>query len=138
MSLEANKALVRRQFDEIWNAHNLDVIDELFAPDYIGHYYPYPAMQGPDMVKRIAVMLRTGFPDSHYTVEDLIAEGDRVATRYTFYGTHTGDYQGFAPTGKPAQMTGMLVSLIVDGRFVEEWVNADLLGQRQQLGLISQ
>jgi predicted ester cyclase len=138
VSLEANKALVRRQFDEIWNGHNLDVIDELFAADYVGHLYPFPAIQGPKMVKKIAVMLRTGFPDSHYTVDDQIAEGDKVATRYTFYGTHTGDYQGFPPTGKPAQMTGTLISQIADGKFIEEWLNIDFLGQRQQLGLIPQ
>lgn len=59
-----------------------------------------------------------------------------VATRYTFYGTHTGDYQGFAPTGKPVAMTGTLISQVAAGKIVEEWLNVDFLGQRQQLGLI--
>ena len=135
MSVEENKALIRRQFDELWNRHDLDVVDELFAADYVGHLYPYPAIQGPKMVKRIAVMLRTGFPDSRYTVDDQIAEGDKVATRYTFSGTHTGDYQGLAPTGKPAEMTGMLISQVADGKIIEEWLNVDLLGLLQQLGL---
>jgi steroid delta-isomerase-like uncharacterized protein len=137
MSTDANKGLVRRQFEEIWNRHNLAVVEELFAADYVGHFYPYPAIRGPEMVKQIATMLRTGFPDSRYTVDDQIGEGDKVATRYTFYGTHTGDYQGFPPTGKSAQVTGTLISQITNGKFVEEWLNIDFLGQRQQLGLIS-
>jgi len=137
MSTDANKLLMRRQFEEIWNRHDLDLIDELYAAEYVGHYYPYPDIRGPQMVRQIAIMLRTGFPDSRYTIEDLIGEVDKVVARYTFRGTHSGDYQRFPPTGKTVEMTGTVISQIADGKFVEEWVNVDLLGQRQQLGLIS-
>lgn len=137
MSTEANKLLMGRQFEEIWNRHDLDLIDELYAAEYVGHYYPFPAIHGPQMVRQLAIMLRTGFPDSRYTIEDVIGEGDKVVARYTFRGTHTGDYQRFAPTGKAVEMAGIVISRIADGTFVEEWVNVDLLGQRQQLGLTS-
>ncbi len=137
MSAEENKAIARRADEELFDRGNLDVADELFAPNFVYHD---PASgedwRGPESVKQYATMLRAAFPDLRYTVEDQIAEGDKVATRYTASGTHRGELMGIAPTGNRVEITGISITRIEDGKIEEIWENYDTLGMMQQLGII--
>lgn len=132
---EQNKAVLRRHFAEVWSEGNLALVDELFASDYIGHAPP-DEIQGREGLKHYVSAVRTAFPDLRFTVEDVIAEADRVATRWTARGTHTGEYQGIPPTGKRLTMTGMSFARIANGTIVVSWTNSDALGLLQQLGAI--
>jgi len=137
MSAEDNKALIRRQFEAIWNGGNLNVIDELYAPNYTNHDPANPDQApGPaGFIQRVS-LYRTALPDLHLTIDDQVAEGDRVVTRWTGSGTHRGDLLGIPPTGRSVSVTGMLISRIEGGKFVEEWVNWDTLGLLQQVGAV--
>ena len=121
MSSEENKAIVRR-FIEAYNKQNLDVLDELFAPDYVDHILQ---QQGREGFKQFYTKFYKGFPDTHSTIEDIIAEGDKVCLRYTNTGTHTGKYQGLAPTGKKFKTKSVEIYRIVDGKIVEGWTILD-------------
>ena len=136
---EHNKAIVRRLFTELWNNGNLLVADELFAPNY-AHYDPSTPDfgRGPDSEKKRAALYRTAFPDLHLTIEDVIAEGETVMTRWSCRGTHKGDLNGIAPTGKNITITGLTVARVSNGKIVEGYVNWDALGLMQQLGVVPQ
>jgi steroid delta-isomerase-like uncharacterized protein len=134
---EENKALVRRQEEDLFSGGNLDVADEIYAPDYVGHDPSNPEdVRGLQAAKRAASDYRQAFPDLRVTVEDLIAEGDRVAAHLRFRGTHLGELDGIAPTGRRVDCTGIVVSRIEEGKIAEDWANFDDLGMMQQLGLI--
>lgn len=133
MSTEDNKALVRRGFEEIWNRGNLAVIDEFIAPNYVDHE-PTTTLQGPEAHKQFVLMYRSAIPDLHITIEDQIAEGDKVVTRWTARGTHQGPLMGIPPTGKQAVVTG--IDRFANGKAVEAWNNFDALGMLQQLGVV--
>jgi steroid delta-isomerase-like uncharacterized protein len=132
MSAEENKAIIRRAFD-VWNKGNLDIFDELFATNYVYHDPGNPEVCSQKDYRRFVSRVRTAFPDMHLATEDIIAEGDKIAVRYTFRGTHTG---GGSPTGKNVTITGIGIMRFADGKVVEFWVNADMLGYRQQLGAV--
>jgi len=136
---EHNKAIVRRLFTELWNNGNLSVADEVFAPNY-AHYDPSTPDfgRGPDSEKKRAALYRTAFPDLHLTIEDVIAEGETVMTRWSCRGTHKGDLNGIAPTGKHITITGLTVTRVSNGKIVEGYVNWDALGLMQQLGVVPQ
>lgn len=136
MSTEENKAIVRRFFEEILNKGNMAVADELFAPNYRFHFPGAPEPTDSEGMKQTLTVFRTGFPDLHFTIEDLIAEGDKVAMRFAFRGTHNGEFQGIAPTGKQVSVTGIAVHRIVNGKIVEDRPALDQLGMLQQLGVI--
>jgi steroid delta-isomerase-like uncharacterized protein len=134
---EENKALVRREEEELFSGGNLDAADEIYAADYVGHDPSNPEdVRGLQAAKRAASDYRKAFPDLRVSVEDLIAEGDRVAARLRFRGTHLGELDGIAPTGKRVDCTGIVVSRIEEGKISEDWANFDDLGMMQQLGLI--
>ena len=135
MSTEENKALLRRVYEEIYNQRNLAVIDELAVPNFVFHNASM-AIQGLEAYKQFVSMFFSAFPDSHFTVEDMIAEGDRVVVRHTFRGTHKGDFMGIPPTGKQVTVTGISLSRLANGKGVEAWFNGDDLGLMQQLGVI--
>jgi steroid delta-isomerase-like uncharacterized protein len=137
MSAE-NKALVRRYVEEVLNNRNLDLIDKLFAPTFIDHDTSMPDARGPAGVKRLAAMVHGSFPDLHFTVEDMVAEGDKVVYRYSVRGTHQGDFMGIAATGKQFAVTGIHIYRVVDGKLQEEWENWDMLGLLRQLGVVPQ
>ena len=121
--------------EEIWNQGNLDLIDERYASDYVRHEAGYPAeLAGAAGLKQFIQNLRTGFPDWNCTIEDTMAAGDKVMVRYLCSGTHTGEWNGLAPTGKPIQFQSMIVHRIADGKVVEDWSEYDSLGWMQQLG----
>ena len=132
---EQNKELARRGIEEVWNRGNFAIFDEFVASDYIGHQ-PRAEVNGPEAGKQYFAMLRRAFPDIHFTIEDQIAEGDKVVTRWTARATHTGAYQGIPPTGKQGVVTGITIDRIADGIFVEGWTNFDELGLMQHLGVI--
>jgi len=133
MSLEKNKATVRR-FIEEWNKRNLAALDELITADY---FDPSLQVRGLEAYKQLLTMLLKGFPDWHETIEDIIAEGDKVWVRFKVTGTHTGEYRGLAPTGKKVTETGVLIWRIVDGKIVEkESAVYDELDFFKQLGVI--
>jgi steroid delta-isomerase-like uncharacterized protein len=136
--LEANKVIGRRVLLEIWSEGAMEVVDELYAPDYIDHVAQGPEPQevrGPSGLKEAVELFRTGFPDLRYTIDDELAEGDLVMTRFSATGTHLGPFLGAEPSGKPIGYTGIDVNRVVDGRITESWVQYDALGLLQQLGL---
>ena len=135
VAAEENKALVRRLFEEVWNQGNLDVIDEIFAADYVGHMPGSPDIHGPEAGKQFVTMFRTAFPDIKFTVEDQIAEGDKGVTRWTYTATHKGEWMGIPPSGVQVALTGISIDRFAGGKIVESWDNLDDLGLFQQLGM---
>jgi steroid delta-isomerase-like uncharacterized protein len=136
MSSEQNKKIVRRAFEEPWQG-NLDVVDELTARDYIGHDPANPEpLRGPEGVKEFISSYRAAFPDARITVEEQVAEGDLVATRWSGRGTHEGELMGVQPTGKQVTVSGLTISRLKGGKIVEEFQNWDNFGMMQQLGAI--
>ncbi|HZY57242.1 MAG TPA: ester cyclase [Rubrobacteraceae bacterium] len=133
--LEENKAVIRRFVEEAFNRGNLDIADEVYAPRFFSYGTPEGEF-GPENVKRFVNMYRAAFPDGRTTIEDMIAEGDKVAYRWTYRGTHQGELMGIAPTGREVTITGITISRFADGKIVEEWNNFDQLGTMQQLGVI--
>lgn len=121
--------------EEAFSHGDLDVVDELLAPDSVGHAYP-DELHGPEEVKAFIASLRAGFPDLVIQVRDLVAEGDQVAVRWVARGTHDGELDGIPPTGREIEMTGITIERIEDGKIVEGWTNRDALGMLQQLGVV--
>jgi len=136
MSTEDNKALIRRAYEEGFNQRNLAVLDEVNASDLVSHNAS-TTMQGLEAFKQFLSLYLSAFSDARFTVEDLIAEGDRVVARHTFRGTHTGDLMGIPPTGKQVSGTGIQITRIANGKAVEQWFNGDDLGLMQQLGVVA-
>lgn len=132
---EQNKTLVRRVIEEVYNQGNLAVADELAASDLRIHMTSQE-IRGREGAKQYVAALRAGFPDLHITIEDQIAEGDRVVTRWTARGTHTGQFHGIPPTAKQVRVAGTDIDRIADGKTVECWSHVDELGMLQQLGAI--
>lgn len=136
MSTEENKELVLHWKDELWNKRNLNIVDELYSTDYIGHIVGAPGpVRGRETLKRMIVPYFAAF-DIHITSEFLVAEGDMVAVYDTFHFKHTGAFQGIPPTGKEATLTSTDIYRIVDGKIVEQWTEANMLSLMQQLGVI--
>ena len=135
MSIE-NKTLVQRWFSEVWNEGRADAIDEMLADDAVVHGLGAD-LHGSAEFKHFHSAYRNAYPDVTIDVDDLVAEGDMVAVRWSAIGTHRGDGLGFPATGRRAQFTGMVFVRIKDGRLVEGWNNFDQLGMLQQLGIVS-
>jgi steroid delta-isomerase-like uncharacterized protein len=134
---EENKKLERRAIEEVWNQGNYAVVDEIVASDYLGHSSnPATETHGREGVKQFYMALHSAFPDIHFAIEDQVAEGDKVVTRWTARATHNGEYQGIPPTGNRGELTGITIERIAGGKIVECWSNYDELGLLQQLGVI--
>jgi steroid delta-isomerase-like uncharacterized protein len=136
MSTEESKALVRREYELGVNEKDFDVRDGALASNYIGHFPGLPPIQGIEAFKQFTSGFFTAFPDLQTTIEDLIAEGDKVAVRQTWRGTHTGNFLGIPPTGKQVTFTSTEFYRVAGGKLAEEWVELDMLGLLQQLGAI--
>jgi steroid delta-isomerase-like uncharacterized protein len=135
MSTETNKQLVQRYYDEVHNDRNYDLIDALIAPNFKEHD-PLPGQQeGRTGIKQREKMLADSL-DVHFTVEDMIAEGDKVVVRWRNRGTHIGEFLGVPPTGRDFSIEGINVYRVEDGRLAEGWSVADVFGQMLQLGVI--
>ncbi len=140
MSLEQNKALARRAL-ALWSNGETESASEIFTPDYINHQ-PHATddahtIHGLETWKTFITEFRRTFPDLHDTIEDQIAEGDRVATRFTSAGTHKGEGMNLPPSGKKLRWSGIAIDRIANGRIAESWVNWDKLGMLEQLGAVS-
>lgn len=135
MSANTGESLVRRFFEEGFNGRNLDLIDELIASEYVNHNMPAPA-PGPDGFKRVITGFISAFPDMRITIEDVVSEGDRVATRGTWTGTHDGEFNGIPATGRSVAISYCDIWRIENGRFVENWVQMDMVGLMGQLGVL--
>jgi steroid delta-isomerase-like uncharacterized protein len=135
VSIEENKVVCHRLVEE-FNQGNLDTAAKFLAADYIDHADPPGTPPGSGSAKQRWIMLRTAFPDAHVTLEDMIAEGDKVAARFTLHGTHNGELMGIPPTGKQVVVTGIDINRITNGKIVERWANFDTLGMLQQFGVI--
>lgn len=135
MSAEENKGIVRRWVEEAWNSGNVAVANGMYAEDYILQGLANP-VSGVEGIKHYVASYRIAFPDLHFTLEDMVAEGDRVAWRFTARGTHQGELMGIPPTGRPATVTGIVISRFANGKWAEDQVSFDALGMLQQLGVI--
>jgi steroid delta-isomerase-like uncharacterized protein len=136
MSLEANKALVRRQFEELINRKNLSVINSDMAADFVDHEAGPGLDPGLAGVRQWITGMHQACPDLRVTIEDMIAEGDRVVVRNTWRGTHTGPLLGIPPTGRAFELTGIVIWRIASGQICERWATLDQWGLRQQLGAV--
>jgi steroid delta-isomerase-like uncharacterized protein len=123
---EQNKQTVRRLIDEFWNKQNFDVADQMFAPDAV--YQTDGVTQSYAEVKAAFMQTRHAFPDMQVSIDDLLAEGDKVALRWTARGTHKNEFIGIAPTNRQVTMTGLTIYRFSDGRIVQAWNNSDSLG----------
>ena len=137
MSAEENKAVVRREFEEMFNqGGNLDAAEEIYAPDYVGHEPAFGDSHGVEGAKQFAADFRQAFPDLHTTIEEMVAEGEKIVTRFSTRGTHQGEIMGAAPTGKLVTHTGHQTDRFEGGKIVESWTNWDALGLLQEIGAI--
>src|SRR5215210_778967 len=133
---EEKKALARRSW-EIVNQHNPDLIDGSYNPDLVWHE-PDQDIQGSEEAKQFVSMFFEAFPDLNLTLEDEIAEGDKVVTRWTIRGTHQGELMGIAPTEKQIELKGITIHRFEGDRIAEEWERYDNLGMMQQLGVVAE
>jgi steroid delta-isomerase-like uncharacterized protein len=133
---EQNKALVRRVVEEAWNRGNLEVVDEIFAPDYTEHNLRPGQEPGIEAYKGRVSMMRAAFPDLVCDVQDLIAEADRIALRYTLRGRHDGELAGIPASGQRMSSDGMVFARFQEGRIVERWQVHDDLALLQQIGAL--
>ena len=127
MSIEANKALARRIVDEMWNTRNLNVINEVYAPQFGG---------GHAAARQFVEANLAAFPDLQITIHDQIAEDDLVTTRYSMRATHQGEIANIPPTGKQFEVTGIEMHRFAEGKLIELWNIVDMLGILQQVGII--
>ena len=135
---EENKQLVRRWFEEVWNKGRAEAIDEMFAENGIAHGLsddPAKAIKGPTDFRPFHTTFRQAFPNMIIDVEDMVAEGDKVAARCSVRGKHEGEFMGRAATQAPVEFTGMTIVRIRDGKIVEAWNNFDFLTMNKQCGI---
>jgi steroid delta-isomerase-like uncharacterized protein len=137
MTVEQNKALIRKWIEQGWNAHNPAIADEIYAPNFTQHepFAPIP-VTGVEALKQYVAGFLGAFPDLHFTIGDLFGEGDRVVWRFTARATHQGAFMGLPPTGRQADVTGIIVFRFENGKAAEAWLNFDNLGLLQALGII--
>ncbi len=138
MSLEKNKAIVRRFVEEVQSQHNLDIVGELMDPNMIDHYYDAQGLQQPknaiEGFKKFYSGMLAAFPDVKAVIHNQVAEGDNVVTHKMFLGTHKGEFMGIPPTGKKITVNVIDIFRIADGKMVEHWAVIDWMGLMQQLG----
>jgi steroid delta-isomerase-like uncharacterized protein len=136
MSTQDNKVIAHRIFEEVGSQGNFAVIDEAISPNFVYRTSAFPEFHGPGGFKEFFTEHRKTFPDLHYTVEDVVAEGDKVVARWTASGTHTGDMMGIAPTGKLVKAPGITIFRFAHGHIVEGRTVWDALALLQQLGVV--
>lgn len=137
MTTEENKVVLRRFVEEVVNTGDVDLVPRFVSTDFVDHDPPPGASPDISGIRRAFARVRVAFPDFHATVEDLIAEGDRVAYRWTFRGTHLGDLGNVPPTGKVATWSAIGVARFMDGKMTERWQQLDTAGLLRQLGVSS-
>lgn len=135
MSTETNKAIVRRYIEQVLSNQRLDLLDEFFV-DTVELHGVGPSIIGRTAVVEWYAMFAAAFPDWHTTIDDMVAEGDKVVVRITSNGTHQGEFQGLPATGKPYTQNAIAIFRLTNGKIVEAWVQTDILSMMQQLGLM--
>jgi steroid delta-isomerase-like uncharacterized protein len=130
----ANKELVRRFYKEVYVHWDMGLVDEVVSPRFTSHDWPEGGPTGPEAFRDYYSYLRSVVPDARYEVDDLIAEGDRVVVRWRLLGTHQGDFQGIAPTGRAITLKGVAIYRVEDGKLMERWVVSDLHDVLEQIG----
>lgn len=136
MSAEQNKAVVRRFVEEFKNRANHDIVDELYAANFIHHFKDPRLPAGRQALKILGATVVAAFPDVHATIEELLAEGDRVVERTTARGTHKGEFNGIPATGRPVTWTEMHMYRLANGKIAELWSEIDFLSMLIQVGAI--
>ena len=137
MSIEENKAVVRRFFEELLSTDDLTVADEILSPSFRFYFAGSPDPMDLERYKEFLAARRAAFPDRRFVVEDMIAEGDKVSVRFTMQGTHKGALRGLAPSCTEVKMAGIDMIHLAEGKMVEDRVEVDQLGMMQQLGVIA-
>ena len=142
MTAEQNKAIVRRWYKDMFERGNLNLAEELFTTDFISHDTSGPGPKGewprgPSGPRAVVKTYHDAFPDMHYSIDDLICEGDRVVVRWTARGTNTGPIMDMPATGKAVTISGIETDRLVNGKIAEAWVNFDLLSLLTQVGIVS-
>ena len=135
MSARGLKAIVRRNNDEFWNQEDMAVADEIIASDYVRHMPNGRDIRGREGIRQEVAAFHKAFADLQFSLEDVIAEGDKVAARFTGRGTHKGEFTGIPPTGKVVQYGAIVICRIAKGKIVESWAQEDSLWMMQQLGM---
>ena len=130
----ANKTLVRRFYNEVYVDWNMALVDEVVSPRFTSHDWPEGGSTGPQAFRDYYAAIRSAVPDARYEVDDLIADGDRVAVRWRLLGTHEGAFGGIAPTGKPIALRGIAIYRLDAGKLMERWVVSDLHGLLEEVG----
>jgi steroid delta-isomerase-like uncharacterized protein len=136
MTTETNKALVRHWVEEVINSGHLDVLDQTHGAEHINHFLPFNAPRGPEGEKMLTQQFLSAFPGARFEIDEMIAEGDKVAMRYTYHGAHTGVFNGMPATGKSFSVGGQNILRVENGKIVENWVQFDTMSLMQQLGAI--
>jgi steroid delta-isomerase-like uncharacterized protein len=132
-----NKAVVRRLYEEVWNKRKLEVINEIISPSHaLQASNIFGSSIGPEAYKRNALLFFAGYPDLHWTIEDTIAEKDKVVACWTISGTHKGDYLGVPATNKKISVEGITIHHITNGKIMDSYVSWDIWGMMQQLGVV--
>ena len=139
--MDSEKQIIRRFVEELWNDRKLDVADEIFSKDCVTHQLcsgevADPAPRGPEAMREHVSGWLTSFPDLRFTIEQMVAEGNRVVCQLTMEGTHQGAWMGISPTGKRMQIRMVTIHRIADSKIVEDWVLVESLGFFQQLGVL--
>jgi steroid delta-isomerase-like uncharacterized protein len=134
MSNEDLKSRLLWYVEQLWNQHNLGVIDEMILPEFVDHSLPAGSPQGPEGARQFAQVYLTGFPDTHIDFHEIVAEGNTLVLRWTATGTHSGDLAGIPPTGKKMNLPGLTLWRFQDGKFIESWNLFNQLTLLQQIG----
>lgn len=132
---EQNKTLARRWFEDLFNRGDLDAAEEILSAEFVDHL-PREEERGLEELKQYVTMYRAAFPDIRDTIEELVAEGEKVVVRWTSRGSHQGEFMGVAPTGRHVRFSGMRLFRIAENKIAESWVNIDQLGLLEQLGIV--
>jgi steroid delta-isomerase-like uncharacterized protein len=134
---DANKTICRRVFEDVWNNRNLAVIEELYAANFTVHDPQSPDFgRGPEAARKTVNYYLSAFPDTRFTIDDMVAEGDRVVVRWSVRGTHRGDLGGIVPTGRNVNITGITMYRLSNNKIVEEYENWDAFSLMKQLGAV--
>jgi len=137
MTLEENKSIIRRYAEQVWNSGNAEAIDTFIADNYVRHDAGIPMqIRGPEGIRQLFTVFRTGFPDINFSADLMMADGDMVAVVWQMTGTHKGELMGIPATGKPVAIKATEIYRIADGKIAEQWVAVDNLGMMQQIGAV--
>jgi steroid delta-isomerase-like uncharacterized protein len=133
----ANKDVVRRLYDEVWNKRKVQVIKEIISPSHALHGpNTFGTSVGPEAYERQYLSFLTGFPDLRLTIEDIVSEGDKVAVSWNFSGTHKGEFMGVPATNKTVSVDGITINHVANGKIMDSYISYDALGLMQQVGAV--